>query len=186
MILRHTFSLLFCFTLLAACGNGTVLTRTDYDIFYDPTLPQYVAQSGYFPTEIYGAPFGQKGHDEILNRLALPARYTQVPFKDVRGKNGGDRARLVMVFNPARVPSARAPCQDPGAIKLASGGGERMRVRLTFCYEGDMVSETSLSAAWPANATAPSLHRSLSHATYELFPSRNPNGPACDGGLPRC
>ena len=181
MILRRAFSLLFGITFLTACAGGTVLTRTDYDSFYDPALLQYIALPGYFPAEIYGAPFGKKGHDEILARLALPAYFTQVPFKDVRGKNDGDRGRLVLVFNPVRVPTARAPCQNPGAIKLESGGGERMKVRLAFCYGDEMVSETSLSAPWPASATDPSLHRSLAQAIYELFPSYNPNSPHCDG-----
>ncbi len=185
MILKRLLLLLIGMTFLAAC-NGTVLTRTDFDSFYDPTLPAYIAQSGYFPAEIYGAPFGQKGHDEILSHLALPARYTQVPFKDVRGTNTGELGRLVLVFNPAQVPSARAPCQNADGIKLASGDGERINVRLAFCFGDAMVSETSLSAPWPAGVMDPSLHRYLAHAIYEVFPYRNPNGADCEGSKGVC
>ena len=126
---------------LGACGTGSVITRTDYDILYDPALVGHAIQGGHMPLAVYGQPFGVASGEAVAAALRLPGYLPQAPVQLDPKAAAGLGTRIVLLFDPAVTADGRVACQAPqGGAGQGSAGG--LSVRAALCV-GDTAASTT-------------------------------------------
>jgi len=172
---------------IVACTAGSGrFSHSNYTAFYSPSLVSYVVQSGFFPLELYGAPFGAEANNIIVEDLRMPAYYRNAPLKLASDLDQAQNGRLVLVMDAEKLVNVNVPCIDPKGIALRQAKNEKLVVQATFCYQDEMVSRTVLTMDRPAGPSEPEFRQAMKFMMEYLFPPFLPNGPGCGAASPRC
>lgn len=138
--------------LLAACDDGTVITRV-MGTMTNPRSHIVPMAAGGLPTEIHNAPFAGVAPAEIVSRLRMPGDWpADIRFRlaDTPGRG----ARLVLVFNPAEHPDGYAACRLTRSPPAAAPRDTGFAVTASFCT-GDRVIVTAHMEARKTRADDP-------------------------------
>jgi hypothetical protein len=117
----------------AACDNPTTITRTDRTGLTRSWL--VYAGAGGLPVEMHGAPFPGVTAEQVAARLRFPAGIVN----DIRFRvmePGGEKRRLVLVFNRSGAPDGYGDCRGEGVSQAGAGGEAGFDVTATFCGDG--------------------------------------------------
>lgn len=96
--------------LLAACDDGTVITRVQ--VWGDARSYFTTAGAAGVATEVHGRPFARVSAEEVVARLRPPAGMAQdVRFRLVQQGEQAEGIRLLLVFNRTDVPDTIRDCR---------------------------------------------------------------------------
>jgi hypothetical protein len=138
--------------LLAACDDGTVITRV-MGTMTNPRSHIVPMASGGLPTEIHNAPFDGVTPAEVASRLRMPGDWpADIRFRPADAPGQG--ARLVLVFNPADHPDGYAACRLSQSPRAAPAREVGFAVTASFCT-GDRVIVTGHMEARKTRADDP-------------------------------
>ncbi|MFN3613426.1 MAG: hypothetical protein ACK4WC_02550 [Rubrimonas sp.] len=152
--------------LLAACDDGTVITRVMGTIT-NPRSHVVPMASGGLPTEVHNAPFAGMGPGEVVSRLRMPGDWpADIRFRlaDTPGRG----ARLVLVFNPADPPNGFAACALTQSPRAAAPRETGFAVTASFCA-GDRVIVTGHMEARKTRADDPAEFGRVMTALFQAM-----------------
>jgi hypothetical protein len=96
--------------LLAACDDGTVITRVQ--VWGDARSYFTTAGAAGVATEVHGTPFARVSAEEVVSRLRLPPGMPQeIRFRLVPQGEQAEGVRLLLVFNRTDVPDSMRDCR---------------------------------------------------------------------------
>lgn len=130
---------------LAACDDGTVITRIDRTPAFDNSQIVHMDADG-IPAEVHGAPFPGVGAADVAARLRLPAGVAQgFRFRAVAPGSGAE-GRVVLVFNGVDVPNGIRDCQRDTAAPVRAPQAVGFDVMVSFCRGRAMLATGHLRA----------------------------------------
>lgn len=135
--------------LLAACDDGTVITRVRQWPAFARSQIVAMGSDGGIPTEIHGRPFPAADPAEIAGLLRLPAGWPQeFGFRAIRPGPRGTHARrrLVLVFNPAEPPQGPLNCRRAYEAPTHAPREAGFEVTATFCDGEKMLATGHMEA----------------------------------------
>ena len=132
-------------SLLAACDDGTKITRVDRRGGFVRSWLVFAAEGG-LPVEMHGRPFPGVTDREVAARLRFPPGTLRgFRFRAMAPEETAAR-RLVLVFNRADAPNALRDCARLGPVPTSEPAEVGFTAQATFCTESHMMATGFLEA----------------------------------------
>ncbi|HJM90349.1 MAG: hypothetical protein QGG19_19045 [Alphaproteobacteria bacterium] len=161
----------FAMLCLGQSVGAATIYSDDLGGFYEPSLVQYVASKGSFPTVVIANPFGAETNDALLANMSLPANYPSVPLTATTTK-ARDDGHLVLIFNPVPTSNGDTACAAPASQSASgtAGGADVLRLLAAFCYDDEMASEAIMEMPRPSGIDDQSLDQAMAELMDALLP----------------
>ena len=160
---------------LAGCGRVAATGVPDVATFYGRSLVHAATQEGAIALVVHGRPsprLSEAGAARLIGeRVRLPGWF---PPTRLRPAGGGERYRLVLIFNPVSIAAAaNHPCGPLAELATGDGAGGTVVVG-AFCAGERAASENRGDGPAGAAVDEAALLALAGPLVTSLFPPENP------------
>lgn len=160
--------------LTVACGKLTTTGTPDFATFYGRSLVHEAAQDAAIALVVHGRPSPHLSQADasrlIADSVQLPGWF---PPTRLRPATGGERYRVVMIFNPVSIAqAANHPCEPLTSMATGNGAGGTVVVG-AFCA-GERAASENRGEAPAIEQRGDTLLALARQLVTSLFPPANP------------